>query len=157
MYKLYYLKEDKTMIPTRRIQGWLPEEFNDFFNTNWMTRTNATAPAINVLENKEEYLVEIAAPGMKKDNFNILLNQEGNLVISMEKKKEDSEETKEDKVYRYLRREFNYTRFEQTLIMPEDVEREKIKAKMTDGILTVCLPKIKEEETPKVSQNIHIE
>jgi HSP20 family protein len=64
--------------------GWLPEVFNDFFENDNMVPTRATAPAINVLESNEAYTVELAAPGMKKEDFNISLNQDGDLNIKME-------------------------------------------------------------------------
>lgn len=75
------------MMPVRRNQAWLPSIFNDFFDNEWMEKTNATAPAINVTENNKEYNVEVAAPGMTRDDFNIHIDEENNLVISMEKRK----------------------------------------------------------------------
>ena len=77
------------MLPVRRTSNsWLPEIFNDFFDNSWMERTNYTAPAINVIENEKEYELELAAPGLSKEDFKIQLDNEGNLVINMEKKKE---------------------------------------------------------------------
>ena len=64
-------------------QGWLPSAFNDFFDNAYMTRANATAPSINVAEDKEQYTVELAAPGMTKEDFNIHLDVNGDLVIEM--------------------------------------------------------------------------
>ena len=76
------------MVPSRRTsQTWLPDIFNDFFDTNWMDRMNATAPAINVLEDENGYELELAAPGMTKEDFNVHLDEDGNLVIEMEKNK----------------------------------------------------------------------
>ena len=72
----------------KRNQNWLPSIFNDFFDNTWMERTNATAPAINVIENDNNYCVEVAAPGMTKDDFNIQIDDDDNLVITMEKKDE---------------------------------------------------------------------
>lgn len=111
------------MIPVRKYnnQNWLPSIFNDFFDNNWMVKTNATAPAINVIESEKDYKVEVAAPGMTKDDFNIHLSEDNELVITMEKKNENQEEDKENK--KYLRREFSYTKFQQALILPEDVEK----------------------------------
>lgn len=135
--------EDLIMLPMIHRNAWLPEVFNDIFNTDYMPRTNATAPAINVLEDEKQYTVELAAPGLKKDDFNVNINEEGNLVIKMEKKQEQSTN---DKKSHYLRREFNYTKFEQTLILPDDVEKEKIAARVNDGVLTVDLPKFVQEK-----------
>lgn len=121
--------------------GWLPEVFNSFFNTNSMNRSSATSPAINVRENEDKYIVELAAPGLKKEDFDVNVNADGDLTIKMEKQHSDKEESGQ-----YLRREFAYAEFEQTLILPDDVDREKIAASVADGVLTVELPKISKEE-----------
>ena len=131
---------------------WLPELFSDFIDNTWMPKTNATAPAINVAETKKDYIVELAAPGMSKEDFNIQINEDNDLVIKMEKKNEAQEDNKT--ATRYLRREFSYCKFMQTLILPEDVDKKKIAAKVENGILTITLPKIEEKEETKVSQQI---
>ena len=135
-----------------RTNSWIPAVFNDLFNTEFMPKASATAPAINVKETDKSYIVELAAPGMKKEDFNVHINDEGNLMIKMEKKDEKKEE---DKSARYLRREFSYTKFEQTLILPDDVEKDQIKARVEHGVLTVELPK-HEEQKVKVSRQIEI-
>ena len=121
--------------------------FDDFFDNEWMKKANATAPAINVIESDTEYKVEVAAPGMNKEDFNIHVDESGNLVIAMEKK---SEKKEEDKKSRYLRREFSYTKFQQTLILPEDVVKDTINASMNDGVLNIELPR----KTPEAKSNI---
>jgi len=136
----------------RRNAAWLPSVFNDLFDTDFMPKANATAPAINVKETDKAYTVELAAPGMTKGDFNVHINDEGNLIIKMEKKNEQKEE---DKSTRFLRREFSYTKFEQTLILPDDVKKEDIAARVENGVLTVELPKIVEEKV-KVSRQIEI-
>lgn len=136
----------------RRNAAWLPSVFNDLFDTDFMPKANATAPAINVKETDKAYTVELAAPGMTKEDFNVHINDEGNLIIKMEKKQEQKEE---DKSSRYLRREFSYTKFEQTLILPDDVKKDDIAARVENGVLTVELPKIVEEKA-KVSRQIEI-
>ncbi|MBR0049568.1 MAG: Hsp20/alpha crystallin family protein [Prevotella sp.] len=140
------------MMPTMRTNNWIPAVFNDLFNSDFMPRANATAPAINVKESDKAYTVELAAPGMKKEDFNVHINDEGNLIIKMEQKQEKKEE---DKNARYLRREFSYSKFEQTLILPDDVEKDKIAARVEHGVLTVELPKVVEEKV-KVSRQIEI-
>ena len=116
----------------------MPDIFNDFFDNSWMTRTNYTAPAINVIENEKEYDVELAAPGLDKEDFKVHVDEEGLLHIEMEKKTENKEDRKHG---RYLRREFSYEKFQQTLLLPDDVEREKIEAKVEKGVLNIRLPK----------------
>ncbi len=137
------------MLPVNRRNQWLPEIFNDFFDTDFMTKTNATAPAINVKESDVDYEVEVAAPGLTKDDFNVNVNKDGDLTIKMESRKEKNQE---DKKSHYLRREFSYSKFEQTLILPEDVNKEDISAKVNDGVLLVVLPKVKKDEKNVVRQ-----
>ena len=143
------------MMPSRKNnQNWLPSFFNDFFDNDWMIRTNATAPAINVIESDKDYKVEVAAPGMTKDDFNIHLTEDNELVITMEKKNETKEEDKQNK--KYLRREFSYSKFEQAFVLPDDVEKDKINAGVNDGVLTIELPKRTAEEKAKVNRVIEI-
>ena len=131
-------------------QNWLPEIFNDFFANDWMNRTSATAPAINVIEDDKDYKVEVAAPGMKKEDFNVNVTDDNYLVLTMEKKNETKDE---DKKRKYLRREFSYHKFEQSLALPEDVNKDEIKASVNDGILTIEIPKVKAcEKKPTVKQ-----
>lgn len=126
------------MLPIMNRNQWLPTVFNDFFNTDYMPKASCTAPAINVTESDKDYTVELAAPGLKKEDFKVNINDEGNLVIKMEQKQEQKEE---DKSRHYLRREFSYSKYEQTLILPDDVEKEQISAKVDNGVLTIDLPK----------------
>ena len=141
------------MMPVRRTQNWLPSVFNDSFDNDWMVKANATAPAINVFETEKEYKVELAAPGMTKEDFNVHIDEENNLVISMEKKTENKEEKKEG---RYLRREFSYSKFQQTMILPDDVDKEKISAQVENGVLNIDLPKFSEQEKEKAKRFIDV-
>ena len=118
---------------------WLPELFNDLMNLDVPVRTRNTAPAVNVMESNTGYTVEVAAPGLKKEDFIVHIDDDGNLSIKMEQKKDEKVEEKD---VHYLRREFSYSKYEQTLVLPDDVDREKISAKVCDGILTVKLPKL---------------
>ena len=146
------------MMPVRRNQNWLPSIFNDFFDNDWMERANATAPAINVLETEKEYKVEVAAPGMTKEDFNVHIDEDSNLVITMEKKNENKEENKDDKKEgRYLRREFSYSKFQQTMILPDDVDKEKISAHVEHGVLNIELPKFTQEAREKSKKVIDIQ
>ena len=141
------------MMPVRRTQSWLPSIFNDFFDNDWMVKANATAPAINVLETEKEYKVELAAPGMTKDDFNVRIDEDNNLVISMEKKTENKEEKKDG---RYLRREFSYSKYQQTMLLPDDVDKEKISAQVENGVLNIDLPKFSEQEKEKAKRFIDV-
>ena len=69
------------MVPTKMNQNWLPSIFNDFFNNEWMMKANATAPAINVIENEKDYKIQLAAPGMTKNDFTVNVDENNNLVI----------------------------------------------------------------------------
>ena len=142
------------MTPVRRNQNWDPSIFNDLFDNDWMIKANATAPAINVIENEKDYRIELAAPGMSKEDFNIKLDEENNLVISMEKKNENKEEDKKNG--RYLRREFSYSKFQQTMILPDDVDKDAISASVEHGVLTVDLPKQTPEAVQKTEKHIEI-
>ena len=141
------------MMPRKYNQNWLPSIFNDFFDNDWMVRTNATAPAINVIENDTDYKIEVAAPGMTKEDFNVHLTENNELVISMEKKNETNDNNKNKK---YLRREFSYSKFEQCMVLPDDVEKDKISANVNDGVLTIDLPKMTKEEKANVCKVIDI-
>ena len=141
------------MMPVRRTQNWLPSIFNDFFDNDWMVKANATAPSINVFETEKEYKVDLAAPGMTKEDFNVHIDEENNLVISMEKKTESKDEKKEG---RYLRREFSYSKFQQTMILPDDVDKEKISAQVENGVLNIDLPKFSEQEKEKAKRFIDV-
>ena len=144
------------MMPTKRMynndQNWLPTFFNDFFDNDWMMKTNATAPAINVVESDKDYKVEVAAPGMKKEDFNIHLGENNELVITMEQKNENKEEHK-----KYVRRECAYSKCQQSFVLPDNIEKEKISASVNDGILTIELPKQAPEEKAKVNRVIEIQ
>ena len=144
------------MVPVRRNQNWLPSIFNDFLNNDWlMDRRNTTAPAVNILENDDEYKIEVAAPGMTKEDFKVHINEDNELIISMEKHNEEKEE---DKKYKgtYLRREFSYTQFQQSLLLPDNVEREKISAKVEHGVMSIDIPKKKVMETASAARQIEI-
>ena len=119
-----------------------------------MVKANATAPAINVIENDKDYRVEVAAPGMTKEDFDIHLGEGNELVIAMEKKNEGGEKDKEGK--KYLRREFSYTKFQQAFDLPDNVDVEKINASMNNGVLTIELPKVATEEKNKACRAIEI-
>ena len=135
------------LYPVLNSNNWLNNAFDDFFNTDWMPKINATAPAVNVKENDKAYEMEIAAPGLKKEYCRINIDNDGNLNVKIENKFENKEENKkEDKKEYYLRREFSYSNYEQSYTLPDNVDKEHISAKVENGVLTIELPKLKNEE-----------
>ena len=144
------------MVPARRNnQNWLPSIFNDFFDNEWLEKRNTTSPAVNIIENEDEFRIEVAAPGMTKEDFHVDVNPDNELVISMEKKNEEKEEDPKKKGT-YLRREFSYSRFQQSLLLPDNVETEKISAKVEHGVMTIDIPKKKVEEKAPALRRIEI-
>jgi len=139
------------MTLVKRNPNWLPL-FNDFFENNWQERFNTTTPAINVKENQKGFDIEVAAPGMTKEDFTIRIDADNNLVISVEKEEKSVEENEN----RYLRREFGYSKFTQTMILPENVDKERIEAKMEHGVLHITVPKLTEAELKKAQRQIEI-
>ncbi len=140
------------MLPVMFRNNWMPTLFEDFLNTDLMPRTGNTAPAVNVKESETAYTMELAAPGIKKEYCRVNIDDNGNLSIAIENK---CEHKNEDKKHHYLRREFSYSNYEQSYTLPEDVERDKISAKVEDGILTVTMPKTVKEEK-KLSKAIEV-
>ena len=145
------------LLAERNDNNWMSNFFNDFFDTDMMPRMNATAPAVNVKESDKGYVMEIAAPGLKKEYCRVSLDKDGNLNLKIEDKFEHKEEDKaEDKKEHYLRREFNYSNYEQTYVLPEDVDKEKISAKVENGILTIDLPKMSKEAEKEENKSIEV-
>ena len=134
----------------RTNNNWLDNAFNDFFDDSAMKRMNSTAPAVNVKEDETAYTMEVAVPGIKKDFCRVDINNDGDLNIAIENKMEHKEENKKE---RYLRREFSYTNYQQTYSLPDNVNKEGISAKVTDGVLIIQLPKIEKVEQ-KVQRKI---
>ncbi|MDE6140919.1 MAG: Hsp20/alpha crystallin family protein [Alistipes sp.] len=212
------------MMPAIKNQNWLPSLFNDFFGDEWLSLSQykrMSTPAVNVIENEHDYTVEVAAPGMTKDDFHIDITADNELVINLEKRSE-TQQTEPAKTYgdktaydagkvkaagrdeqekhgyderekyghdeqkkygynnetaktpesvktaesartttptsaattpaaaasgkpakkgHYLRREFSYSSFRQSFTLPESIERDKISAKMENGVLKIEIPK----------------
>lgn len=134
--------------------NWLSNWFDDnFFDTEWMPRFNATAPAVNVKENEKEYTMEIAAPGLKKEYVRMDVDKDGNLNVAIENKMEHKDENKKE---HYLRREFSYSNYQQSYVLPENADKDKISAKVNDGILEIRIPKLTKKEEDKNVQKIEV-
>ena len=113
----------------------------------------ATAPAVNVKEDAKAYTMEVAVPGIKKEFCRVNINADGNLDIAIENKMEHKEE---DKKQHYLRREFSYSNYQQTYVLPDDIVKDNIAAKVDDGVLTITMPKVTKEEVKKIQRQIDI-
>lgn len=143
----------------RRIQSNLPSRdfFDDLFNVGMpeMRRRNladaeSTLPRVNVREDENQYSVEMAAPGMNKEDFNIELD-DNVLTISSEQKTEKGGDEEKG----YTSREFSYTSFQRSFTLPEIADSEKINASYDNGILRLTIPK-KEKEKAKAPKTINI-
>lgn len=141
------------MLPENNRKGILPGFLDDFFNDEfWPTRSSQrgiNVPCVNVKENDNEYNIEVAAPGLNKEDFDVSLD--GNvLTVSAEKKDEDEEKNKD-----FTRKEFSYTSFKRSFTCPESVDKENIDASYNDGVLNIKIPK-KEEAKDKEKKKIDI-
>ncbi len=136
-----------------------PSLFDDFFKPwkEWMTDFNGgrsfaalTVPAVNVSEEKDAYVLSLAAPGMKKDDFKIDVDNNV-LTISAE-----TEEKKEEKNEKYSRQEYNYSSFSRSFTLPDSIVKDKIEAHYTDGVLKLQLPKKEEAKKNGASMQINV-
>jgi len=119
-------------------EKWMTDFFDTgrFFDSDVMKMmTNPGVPAVNIVENEKEFVVELAAPGLDKKDFNIAV-ENGVLTISAEKELEKEEEKKN-----YTRKEYSFEQFARSFTLPENVSEEKIKAHYEDGILKLQLAK----------------
>ena len=133
--------------------SWFPTVLDDFFNSDWMPKMKATAPAVNVKEDAKAYTMEVAVPGIKKEFCRVNINADGNLDIAIENKMEHKEE---DKKQHYLRREFSYSNYQQTYVLPDDIVKDNIAAKVDDGVLTITMPKVTKDDVKKIQRQIDI-
>ena len=141
------------MLPVMNSNSWFPTVFDDFFNSDWMPKMKATAPAVNVKEDAKAYTMEVAVPGIKKEFCRVNINEDGNLDIAIENKMEHKEE---DKKQHYLRREFSYSNYQQTYVLPDDIVKDNIAAKVDDGVLTITMPKVTKDDVKKIQRQIDI-
>lgn len=145
------------MMPIKRFsdQSWFPDLFNDFFDNDRMLKAYTTAPSVNIVEEEKDYKIEVAAPGMSKNDFDVHLNDDNELVVGMEKKTEKN--GYESKNRKYLHREFSYSQFKQTFTLPDNVDKDHITANVNNGVLTVSLPKTAEAEKKEECRKIEIQ
>jgi HSP20 family protein len=140
--------------PMLRDPGWVPATFRKWMDTFWDTdlffddefAKGEWIPAVNILDKKDRYEIEVAAPGMKKADFDVTV-ENGVLYINAEHREEKKEE-KEN----YQRREFAYNAFKRALTLPEDVKEESVEAKYEDGILRLVMKRTKPVEKKDVKK-----
>jgi HSP20 family protein len=142
------------MLPNLRTRTSWPNLIDDFLNDSLMPRffnweTGQNMPAVNITEGKEDYKIDVAAPGLGKEDFKISLD---NNVLNIYSEKEVKNESKDENV---LRREFSYSSFNRSFTLPESVNGDKIKATHNDGILSIVIPK-KDEAKVKPVRDIKI-
>ncbi len=123
---------------------------SDFFKKPTLAQAGLSVPAVNIKETAEDYIIEMAAAGMKKNDFNINLDR-NIITISSERSVENVDENKDEN---YTRKEFSYESFERSFVLPEAANREDIKAKYKDGVLEVIIPK--KEEAKLLPKSIKI-
>ena len=140
------------MLVTRRNQDFMPTLFNELMNWN---DTSYSTPRMNIMETKDNYKLELCIPGLTKEDVKLSIDVEGNLVVEMSKEtKNEKKENKEE--MRYLRHEFSVEHFRQTVMLPEDIHKEQISAKVENGILDIVIPKVTVEEKKQAMQTIEV-
>ena len=140
------------MLVTRRNQDFMPTLFNELMNWN---DTTYSTPRMNIMETKDNYKLELCIPGLTKEDVKLSIDAEGNLVVEMVKEsKNEKKENKEE--MRYLRHEFSVEHFRQTVMLPEDIHKEQISAKVENGILDIIIPKVTVEEKKQAMQTIEV-
>ena len=139
------------MYVTRRNQDFMPTLFNELMN--WNEPTFST-PRMNIVETKNDYQLELCVPGLTKEDLKLSIDTEGNLVVEMVKKNETKAEKTEEQ--RYLRHEFSVEHFRQTVMLPDDIHKDQIKAKVENGILGIVIPKVTVEEKQQAVQTIEV-
>ena len=135
-------------------KNYVPAYWDDFFNDNFFNQLKSTGsdvntPAVNVSENDKGFTIEVAAPGIARKDFKLEVENDI-LTISTE-----HEESKDEQNQNFLRREFNFRSFKRNFQLPESVDQEQIKATHESGILSLTLPK-KKEEIQKAPRQIEV-
>lgn len=146
-------------MPTKAVTrtSQIPSLFDEFFkpwsawfDNGFLPTGTLSVPAVNVTEDKNQYTVSLAAPGLKKDDFKIELD--GNLLTISSEKEEEKEESKE----KYTRREYSYTSFSRSFTLPDDVRQEGIEAVYEDGVLKIRLARKEGSAASTASKTITV-
>ena len=128
----------------------MPTLFNELMNWN---DTTYSTPRMNIMETKDNYKLELCIPGLTKEDVKLSIDAEGNLVVEMVK---ETKNEKKNEEMRYLRHEFSVEHFRQTVMLPEDIHKEQISAKVENGILDIVIPKVTVEEKKQAMQTIEV-
>lgn len=146
------------MLPMLRSRNFFSGIVDDFFGRDFLpsndlfdTQAGISMPSVNIVEGKEDFRIEVAAPGLEKDDFKIDLE---NNVLTISSEREESSEQKEDD-NRYMRREFCYSSFRRAFSLPNTVDADKIEANHKNGVLSIAIPK-REEAKVKPAKQIAI-
>lgn len=142
------------MLPVIRRKSIFPSLVDEFFGKDlvpgWFdNETGITEPSVNIVEGKSDFRIEVAAPGLEKDDFRINLQ---NNVLTISSEKETSKEEKEEK---FMRREFSYSQFRRSFSLPDTADSGNIKANHKNGVLYITIPK-KDEAREKPAREIAI-
>jgi HSP20 family protein len=142
------------MLPSLKTRNAWPSLVEEFFNGDLLPRfldaeSRQSLPAVNIIEGKDDYRIEVAAPGLRKEDFRINLD---NNLLTVSSEREEKKESNEEKV---MRKEFNYYSFSRSFTLPQTVDSEKIQASHKDGILNIMIPK-RDEAKQKPSRDIKI-
>jgi HSP20 family protein len=135
-------------------RNYVPAYWDDFFNdrvfnNNSPAQRKNISPAVNIIEADNEFKIEVAVPGLTRNDFNIEVEDDVLNLFSVEK------ETKEDKMPNYTRREFNFSSFKRSFQLPETIDQDQIQASHKEGVLTITLVK-KEEEVQNAPKQIEV-
>ena len=142
------------MLPSLRTRTSLPSFVEEYFNGDFLPRffdveNYNSVPAVNIAESKDEYRIDVAAPGLNKEDFRIQIDKN---VLTVSSEKEEKHEEKDEKI---MRKEFSYYSFRRCFTLPETVNSDRIKASHKDGILEIVIPK-REESKEKPAREIKI-
>lgn len=132
------------MLPIVRKRVYSPSYLDDFLGKDFLTTffndgADYSTPAVNIKESEKLFEIEVAAPGLSKEDFNIKVEHD---VLTISSEKETKTEEKEEG--RFMRREFGFKSFSRSFSLPDSIEQEKIGANHKNGVLTVSLPKLDE-------------
>lgn len=140
------------MLPQRKNLHWLPSLLGEFIGNDYKQPDRAP---VNIIDTEKSFIVEIAAPGMKKENVEIDLTNDNQLKIKIEKKSCQQDPAVEGQ-NQYLRKEFCCFNFEQTLILPDNIDKDAISAKQEDGIIKIDIPKKTPDDDALLHRKIEI-